>query len=69
MDAERVRMAIMENASSIGSISPQRLSSYLEAFRAGYLRDAAIAWQRVRENDDKVVTVTEKRELAASLLN
>jgi hypothetical protein len=69
MDAERVRMAIMENASSIGSISPQRLASYLEAFRAGYLRDAAIAWQRVRENDDQVVTVTEKRELAASLLN
>lgn len=69
MDAERVRQAIQSQGYVMRGLTAETLSAALESFQLGYLRDAALLWQRIKERDDTLVAVTEKRELDASLLN
>lgn len=70
MSAERVRLALMGGGTaSVRGLTPDRLNHVLEQFSFGYLRDAALVWQKIKERDDTVMAVAEKRELEASLLN
>lgn len=69
MDAERVAQAILSRSTAIRGLNFDRLASQLEQFDLGYLRDAALTWQKIRDRDDMVKPVAEKRELEAALLN
>lgn len=69
MDAERVRQALQGGVTTVRGLTPDRLNSALESFSMGYLRDAALLWQKIKDRDDTIKSVAEKRELQASLLN
>lgn len=69
IDAERVKMALAAQESSVRGLTFERLARALELFGLGYLREAALLWQAVRERDDTVISVTQKRDLDASLLD
>lgn len=69
MDAERVKQAIQSQSYMMRGLTPEALSSALDLFALGDLRSAALLWQRIKERDDTVITVSEKRELAAALLD
>lgn len=69
VDAERVKQALQSGVSVIRGLTAESLAQDLEHFSLGYLRSAALRWQRIRERDDTVKAVTEKRELDAALLD
>lgn len=69
MDAERVRQALQSGITTVRGLTPDRLNSALESFSMGYLRDAALLWQKIKDRDDTIKAVAEKRELQAALLN
>jgi hypothetical protein len=69
MDAQRVRMSLLTRTMAIRGLTPEHLAAQLEAFDIGYLRGAALLWQKMRDRDDTIKAVAEKRELEASLLN
>ena len=69
MGAERVRQAIQSGVTTVRGLNPTRLNHVLEQFSFGYLRDAAMLWQKIKDRDDTIKAVAEKRELGASLLN
>lgn len=69
MDAARVRMALMGSAVTVRGLTAATLNQALDNFDLGYLRDAALLWQKAKDRDDTIMPVSEKRELAVSLLN
>lgn len=70
VSAERARQALQSrNLGAIRELTPERLATALAAFDLGYLRDAALIWQKVRDRDDTANPVIEKRELDAALLD
>ncbi|MDR1281019.1 MAG: DUF935 domain-containing protein [Opitutaceae bacterium] len=69
MDAERVRQARLSQVNPIRYLTPERLAACIDQFDAGHLRNAALAWQKIRDRDDMIKTVAEKRELAIALLD
>lgn len=68
VDAERVRQALQSRGLPIRGLTAETLTSNLEAFDLGYLRNAALLWQKIRDRDDTVKSVSEKRELETALL-
>jgi hypothetical protein len=69
LSAERVKLHLQSRFNPIRGLTPDTLSSHLENFDLGYLRYAALAWQKIKDRDDTVLAVTEKRELQVSLLD
>lgn len=69
ISADRVTQAIQNQVMGMRGLTPQRLTHVLDEFSAGNLREAAILWQKMRERDDVLISVTEKRELDAALLD
>lgn len=69
MDAERVKQALQSQSYVMRGLTFESLSSALESFALGYLRTASLLWQKIKERDDTVIAVSEKRELDASLLD
>lgn len=69
VSAERVRAHLQGRFNPIRGLTPETLSSHLDSFDLGYLRNAALLWQKIRDRDDTVKAVVEKRELSVSLLN
>jgi phage gp29-like protein len=69
MTAERVRTHIASRFNPIRALTPEVLSRHLEEFDAGYLRNAALAWQKIRDRDDQVRTCASLREMALSQLD
>lgn len=69
LGAERVRAHLQGRFNPIRGLTPETLSSYLDSFDMGYVRNAALLWQKIRDRDDTVKAVVEKRELSVSLLN
>lgn len=69
LGAERVKLHLQGRFNPIRGLTPETLSSYLDAFDIGYLSRAALLWQKIRDRDDTVKAVVEKRELSVSLLN
>ncbi|MES2692781.1 MAG: DUF935 family protein [Verrucomicrobiota bacterium] len=69
LGAERVKLHLQSRFNPIRGLTPETLSSHLDAFDLGYLTPASLLWQKIRDRDDTVKAVVEKRELSASLLN
>ena len=66
--AGRARQHIATRFNPIRGLTPAKLARMLEDFDAGYMRDIAIAWQRMLERDDQLLTVHPKRVRATSRL-
>jgi phage gp29-like protein len=66
--AGRARQHILSRFNPIRGLTPARLSSYLDAFDQGYLRNAAEAWAKIAERDEQVVACSTKRVRAPSRL-
>lgn len=69
MDAERVKQAIQSQSCLMRGLTAESLSQALEMFNIGFPRQASLLWQRIKERDDTVIAVSEKRELDAALLD
>ncbi len=70
VDAERARTALMaRSVTAIRGLTPDRLSRTLEAFDMGYLREATLLWQKIKDRCDTTKCVAAKREMDAALLN
>lgn len=70
VDAERAQQALLSRGvSSIRGLSPETLVGHLDNFDLGYLRGAALLWQKIKDRCDTTKCVAEKRELDAALLN
>jgi hypothetical protein len=67
--AGRAKQHIVARFNPISGLTPRRLSSYLDAFDHGYLRNAAETWEKIAERDDQVITCATKRLRAAARLN
>ncbi len=66
VSAERVRAFIRSRFNPIRSLTPELLSQYLDAFKAGYLRQCALCWDAIAERDDILASVVPKRAAAAA---
>ncbi len=66
VSAERVRAYIRSRFNPIRSLTPDLLSQYLDAFKVGYLRQAALVWDVIAERDDTLAAVIPKRKAAAA---
>ena len=69
LGAERVRQHLQGRFNPIRGLTPQSLSGHLDNFDLGYLRQTSVLWQKIRDRDDTVKSVVEKRELSAALLD
>jgi hypothetical protein len=69
IDAERVRQAIQSGVAVMRGFSAEVLAGELELFSLGYLRAAALRFQKIRERDDTIKAVAEKRDLDVALLD
>ena len=69
LGAERVRQHLQGRFNPIRGLTPETLAGHLDNFDFGYLRQAAMLWQKIRDRDDTVKSVVEKRELSAALLD
>jgi phage gp29-like protein len=59
---ERVQAAIRSRFNPIPSLKPALLGAYLEAFRLGFLRNAAITWDAIERRDYRIAAVAAKRK-------
>ncbi len=69
VDAARVQQALQSTGAFVRGLNAESLAADLDQFALGYLRGAALRFQKIRERDDTVLAVAEKRELEASLLD
>lgn len=69
LGAERVRQHLQGRYNPIRGLTPETLAANLDCFDLGHLRQAALLWQKIRDRDDTVKSVAEKRDLSASLLD
>lgn len=68
--AERAKQAMQSRGiSAIRGLTHERLASALDQFDLGYLRTASQMWQKMKDRDDTIKSVAEKRELDAALLD
>lgn len=68
VDAQRVQMHLQSRFNPIRGLTPDKLVKYLEAFKAGYFRDAALVWDEMLERDDMLAAVGPQRCQAVSQL-
>ncbi len=68
VDAERVKQALQSGVGMVRGLTAPVLAHDLEMFSLGYLRQMAMRWSLIRERDDTIKAVAEKRELDAALL-
>lgn len=64
--AERVQMHLRTRFNPIRDLTPQRLSQYLDSFQAGYLREAALVFEKIEQRDDLLASVIPKRKKDAA---
>lgn len=62
ISGERIQTAIRSRFNPIPSLKPALLSAHLEAFRLGFLRNAAIAWDAIERRDYRIAAVAAKRK-------
>ena len=60
--AARTLQAVAGTFNPLPYLTPQLLSCYHDQFDQGYLRDAALMWERIEHIDDKAKTVIPKRK-------
>ncbi len=63
---ERIQLSIRARFNPIPSLTPQLLSTYLEAFRVGFFRNIALTWDAMERRDYKIQTVAPKRKKAVA---
>lgn len=59
----RVMQYLLSRFDPIRGLTPRLLSSFLEQRDLGFLRQAALVWEKIRERDDQLQAVVVKREL------
>lgn len=59
--AERARLFKQTVFNPIKGLTPAKLATALDAWDRGYIRDAALIWQKIMERDDQVKTCHPKR--------
>jgi phage gp29-like protein len=63
---ERVQLSLRARFNPIPSLTPTLLSAYLEAFRVGFFRNTALAWDAIERRDYKLQAVAPKRKKAVA---
>lgn len=63
---ERIQQSIRASFNPIPTLSPRLLASYLDSFRLGFFRNAAIAWDNIERRDYKIQAVAPKRKKAVA---
>lgn len=63
---ERVQQSIRARFNPLAMLTPQLLTSYLEAFRLGFFRNVAVTWDALERRDYKLQAVIAKRKKAVS---
>ncbi|HZV33353.1 MAG TPA: DUF935 family protein [Verrucomicrobiae bacterium] len=63
---ERIEESIRTRFNPIPSLTPRLLASYLDAFRLGFFRNIAIAWDALERRDYKLQAVAPKRKKAVA---
>ncbi|HEY0966940.1 MAG TPA: DUF935 family protein [Opitutaceae bacterium] len=69
LGAERVQQAMLAMDVGLRGLSAQKIARAADDFDLGQLRDADMIWQKMRDRDDTLKAVSEKRELDGALLN
>lgn len=69
ISAEAVRRHRDQRRLRFGALTPDKMVALLEDFDRGYLRDTVALWDRIKERDDAVLPVAQKRELSVALLD
>lgn len=67
--AEALRMVRQNKHNPLPSLKPEMLARVLDAFEHGYLREAALLWEKIAERDDVILSVKPKREKDVSQLD
>src|SRR5579883_2958299 len=63
---ERIEQSIRARFNPVPSLSPGLLAAYLEAFRLGFFRNIALAWDALERRDYKLQSVAPKRKKAVA---
>lgn len=66
INPERVTQSVRMRFNPLRGLTPERLSQYLEEFDAGFLRQAAITWDKIERRDFTLRAVAPKRKKAAA---
>lgn len=59
---QRVQQYLLSRFNPIRGLSPRLLSTYLEQFDLGFLRQMALVWDKIRNRDDSISSVIAARE-------
>jgi phage gp29-like protein len=65
LSTARIASHMRSRFDPIRTLTPERLSRQLDDFHAGYLREAALAWDAIERRDDIVQSVAAKRKMSA----
>jgi len=65
LSAQRIVTHMRSRFDPIRNLTAERLSRMLDDFQAGYLREAALAWEAIERRDDIVQSVAGKRKMGA----
>ena len=60
--AERIQMSIRLRFNPIRGLTPELLAQYLDSFRLGFFRNAALTWDAMERRDSRLQTVAPKRK-------
>lgn len=63
---ERVLFSLRARFNPLLSLTPQLLTSYLDSFRLGFFRNAALTWDAMERRDYKLQAVASKRKKAVA---
>lgn len=63
VSASRVQQYLLAKFNPIRGLTPKLLSTYLEQSDLGFLRQAQLVWNKIRERDDQIQAVAVNREL------
>jgi hypothetical protein len=62
----RIQFSIRLRFNPIRNLTPELLSQYLDSFRLGFLRNAALTWDAMERRDSRLQTVAPKRKKSVS---
>lgn len=62
MTPDRIQFSIRLRFNPIRNLTPELLGQYLDSFRLGFFRNAALTWDAMERRDDRLQTVAPKRK-------
>src|SRR6267154_510478 len=63
---DRIQFSIRLRFNPIRNLTPELLAGYLDSFRLGFFRNAALAWDAMERRDTRLQTVAPKRKKSVS---